>query len=78
MSRFCSNLGKSCPHGTIHVFNFALSVTKGSLISHLFVNSSFLFVLLHLFQYIPVYIMKAIKPLLPTPDLFFEITWIIL
>jgi hypothetical protein len=59
MSRFCSNLGKSCPQSTIHVFNFAFIITKSSVVSHLFLNSSFLFVLLHLFQYIPVYVLKV-------------------
>jgi hypothetical protein len=73
MSRFCSNLGKSSPHSTIHVLNFALIITKNSVSSHVFVNSSFLFVLLDIFQYVPVYIIQFI-----TPELFFEITLIIL
>lgn len=78
MSRFCSNLGKSCPHSTFRVFNFALIISKNSVISHFVVNSSFLFVLLHIFQYITVYKIKFITPLALTPNLFFEITLIIL
>jgi len=78
MSRFCSNLGKSCPHSTFHAFNFALIITKNSVISHFFVNGSFLFVLLHIFQYVPVYKIEFITPLALAPNLFFEITLTVL
>ena len=61
-----------------HIFNFALIITESSVISHFFVNISFPFVLLHIFQYVPVYKITFITPLALAPNLFFEITLIIL